>query len=232
MARRRNRKQKRPLSDGTFRPKSAAGSAGKRRPRKDQPLKPRTVRITALLTGLLVPLLVIGLMVLGANPDHSMPCAIAAVIVFIAGLGGLMALRTTGWVLWPGVVLGIALLVLPMRTFQAEVIAHRGVRTDAVVTWADPERDRRGLVGWKCGIRRADGTPLPHGEYSGSGCGGPSSVGGRVVVLADPDDYVPPVGTDYDLSFLGLGVYAVAGAGALWGLLTLAAARRTPWKPS
>ncbi|MFF3074393.1 hypothetical protein ACFVSN_04470 [Kitasatospora sp. NPDC057904] len=232
MARRRNKKQKRPLSDGTFRPNSAAGKARKRRPRKDRPLRPRTVRITALLTGLLVPLLVVGLMVLGANPDYSLPCAVAAVIVFIAGLGGLMALRTTGWVLWPGVVLGIALLVLPMRAFQAEVIAHRGVRTDVVVTWAHSAKDKRGVVSWTCGIRHADGTPLPHGEYSGSGCGGPSDAGRSTVVLADPDGYVPPVAADYDLSFVGLGVYAVAGAGALWGLLTLAAARRTLRKPS
>ncbi|MEV7021520.1 hypothetical protein [Kitasatospora sp. NPDC093558] len=225
MARGRNKKQKRPLSDGTFRPKTAAKKA-KRRPRKDRPLKPRTVRITALLTGLLTPLLVIGLMVLGADPDYSAPLAITAVAVFIAGLGGLMAVRTTGWVLWPGVALGIALLVLPMKTVQAEVIAHRGVRTDVVITWANPERDKRGLVGWKCGIRHADGTPLPHGEFSGSACG-PSSVGERAVVLADPENVVPPVGTDYDLSYLSLGVYAVAGAAALWGLLTLAAARRT-----
>ncbi|MEE1788506.1 hypothetical protein PUR71_37240 [Streptomyces sp. SP17BM10] len=226
MARGRSKKQKRPLSDGTFRPKTAAKKA-KRRPRKDRPLKPRTVRVTALLTGLLAPLLIIGLMVLGADPDYSAPCVIAAVVVLVAALGGLMTVRTTGWVLWPGVVLGLALIVLPLEVVRAEVTAHRAVRTDAVVTWAHPERDRRGLVGWKCGIRHADGTPLAHGEYTGSGCSGPSSVGERVVVLADPGNYVPPVGTDYDLAYVDLGAYAVAGAGALWGLLALAAARRT-----
>lgn len=226
MARSRDKKQKRPLSDGTFRPKTAAKKA-KKRPRRDRPLKPRTVRVSALLTGLLAPLLITGLMVIGANPDFTAPCVIAAVVVLIAALGGLMTVRTTGWVLWPGVALGIALIVLPLETFRAEVIAHRAVRTDAVVTWAHPQRDRRGLVGWECGIRHADGTPLPHGRYTGAGCYGPSSVGEHVVVLADPGNYVPPVGTDYDLAHLDLGVYAVAGAGALWGLLTLAAARRT-----
>ncbi|MBV6697821.1 hypothetical protein [Kitasatospora aureofaciens] len=190
-------------------------------------MSPRTVKRTAGLLAVLTPLVIVGLMVLAGNPDCTAPCTVVAVLVLIVSLGGLMVVRTSGWVLWPGVLLGILLVALPTAAFRAEVIARRAERTAVVVTWAHAAKDRSGRVSWKCGIRRADGQPLPHAEFQGSGCYGTSDVGRTTTVLVDPDGWVPPAGTDLDLAFLGLGVYAVATLSLLWALLALVAARRT-----
>ncbi|MFI6849475.1 hypothetical protein OG535_39360 [Kitasatospora sp. NBC_00085] len=151
---------------------------------------------------------------------------ILAVLVLIVALGGLMVVRTSGWVLWPGVLLGVLLLVTPMASLRAELITHRGVETEAVITSAHHQKDRSGRVSWACGIRRADGRPLPHASYDGSGCSASADVGTTVTVLVDPEGWAPPAATDEDLPFVG-GVYVVAGVGALWVLLVLGAARRT-----
>ncbi|MQS15820.1 hypothetical protein F7Q99_27020 [Streptomyces kaniharaensis] len=217
------KKQKRPPAEGVVRPKRTP----KRKPAKDRRASARTVRWTAGLVAVLAPLLIVGLMVGAGNPDVAAPCTVAAVVVLVAALGGLMVVRTSGWVLWPGVLLGIVMLALPTAVFRAEVTAHRAVRTDVVVTWVHEERDRRGHAGWKCGIRRPDGQPVPHGEFVGSGCSGPQSTGATATVLLDPDGWVPPAGTDLDLAFLSEGAYAVGAAALLWALMTVGAARRT-----
>ncbi|MEV7940442.1 hypothetical protein AB0O82_30470 [Kitasatospora sp. NPDC088264] len=218
------KKQKRPLSAAAAaqRPKTA-----KRRPRKDNPLAPRTIRRAAGLVAVLAPLLLVGLMALAVDPDYSALFTILAVLVLITSLGGLMVVRAAGWVLWPGVLLGVLLLALPPTTIRAEVLAHRGERTEVVVTEAHSSKDRSGRTSWSCAIRRADGKPLPHPEFQGSGCSGSSSAGTTTTVLVDPDGWAPPAGTDLDLAFLHGGVYALGGLSLLWVLLVTAAARRS-----
>ncbi|MFD4535514.1 hypothetical protein ACFWNL_21610 [Kitasatospora sp. NPDC058397] len=219
------KKQKRPLSAAAAaaqRPKSA-----KRKPRKDKPLAPRTIRRAAVLVAVLAPLLLVGLMALAVDPDYSALFTILAVLVLITSLGGLMMVRAAGWVLWPGVLLGILLLALPPTTIRAEVLAHRGERTEVVVTEAHSSKDRSGRISWSCAIRRTDGKPLPHPEFQGSGCSGSSSAGTTTTVLVDPDGWAPPAGTDLDLAFLHGGVYALGGLSLLWILLVTAAARRS-----
>ncbi|MDH6708179.1 hypothetical protein P3T27_004918 [Kitasatospora sp. MAA19] len=219
------KKQKRPLSDAAAaqRPKTAQ----RKRPRKDKPLSPRTIRRTAALVAVLAPVTIVGLMVLAVDPDHTALFTILAVLALIASLGALMAVRARGWVLWPGVLLGVLLLAVPTATTRAEVLAHRGERTEAVITWAHGSKDKGGRTHWTCGIRRTDGKPLPHAEYQGSGCYGSSDIGTTTTVLVDPEGWAPPASGDLDFAFLSGGVYAVAGLSLLWALLAAAAARRT-----
>ncbi|MEU9080594.1 hypothetical protein [Kitasatospora sp. NPDC048538] len=219
------KKRKRPLAEGAGRPPKAARR--RRGSRPDASFAPRTVRRAALAVAVAAPLLLIGLMVLAADPDVSAVCTVLAVLVLICALGGLMVVRTSGWVLWPGVLLGVLLLALPTATTRAEVLAHRAERTEVVITSAHSARDRSGTVHWTCGIRRTDGRPLPHASFDGLGCDGASDVGSTTGVLVDPGGWVPPASTDLDLSFLSVGVYAVAALALLWALLVTAAARRT-----
>ncbi|MEU6239448.1 hypothetical protein, partial [Kitasatospora sp. NPDC047058] len=125
-----------------------------------------------------------------------------------------------------GVLLGILLVVTPTASLRAELIAHRGAATDVVITSAHREKDRSGRVSWTCGIRRADGGPLPHGSYDGPGCSSSASTGTTITVLVDPEGWAPPAATRGGRPFVG-GVYVVAGIGLLWALLVLGAARRT-----
>ncbi|MFJ4184098.1 hypothetical protein [Kitasatospora sp. NPDC089509] len=222
MARRPNKKQKRPLAAGAARPAKAV----RRRPRKDVPLAPRTVRRTALLVGLLAPVLILGLLALATNPDYQAPCTILAVLVLMAAVVGLMLIRSTGWVVWPAVLLGVLLLVIPTAAFRAQLLSHRGVDTRVVVTSAHSGKDKTGKVSWTCGVRNEDGSPLPHGTIGGIGCSG-TAVGRTMTVLADPDGWAPPATHDEDLSFRGAGAYVAVAVAVLWAALTFGAARRT-----
>ncbi|MFD8703392.1 hypothetical protein ACFV1W_12295 [Kitasatospora sp. NPDC059648] len=223
MASRPNKKQKRPLAAGAGRsPKPVR----RRRPGKDVQLGPRTVRRTALLVGLLAPLLIIGLLALATDPDYQVPCTVLAVLVLMAAVVGLMMVRSTGWVIWPAVFLGVLLLVIPTASLRAQLLAHRGVDTRVVITSAHSGKDRMGKVSWTCGIRREDGHPLPHGTIGGTGCSG-GSVGRTTTVLADPDGWAPPATLDDDLSFRSAGVYVTGAVAVLWAALTFGAARRS-----
>ncbi|TYC69400.1 hypothetical protein [Streptomyces sp. CB01881] len=228
MARSRTKKQKRPLAEGVVRPPRPAGrkGAGRRRAGNDRQPSPRTVRRTALLTGIFAPVLMVGLLAIATNPDYNAVGMILAVLVLIGALGGLVVVRASGWVLWPGVLLGILLIVTPVNSLRAELIDHRGTAADVVITSAHRQKDRSGRVSWTCGIRRADGLPLPHGSYDGSGCSSAASVGTTITVLVDPEGWAPPAATNAEVPFVG-GVYVVGGVAALWALLVLGAARRT-----
>ncbi|WP_369185657.1 hypothetical protein [Streptomyces sp. Y1] len=220
MAGRPNKKRKRPLAEGVPRPP-------KRVKRTPWEPAPRTVRRTALLVGLLAPVLIVGLAAVGSNPDYQAPCAILAVFVLMAALIGTLLVRATGWVLWPAVALGLLMLALPEHALRAQLIGHRGVRTEVVVTAAHSSKSRYGTVSWSCHIRRADGQPLPHGTFSGAGCSSNLSVGQSVPVIVDPSGWVPPVGIGEDTTFSGATLYAVPGFAVLWAALVLGAGRRT-----
>ncbi|RKT20063.1 hypothetical protein BX285_4543 [Streptomyces sp. 1114.5] len=219
------KKQKRPLAEGVVRPPKRV----RRRP--EPKLSPRAVRRTAWLVGLLTPVLMIGLAALGTNPDYAVLGGVLAFLVFVAGFLGLGLVRPSGWVIWPAVLFGVLLLVLPVSSLRAQIIAHRGVETEVVVTAAHSSRDKSGRVSWTCDIRRADGQPLPHGQVGGFGCSA-RAKDTTETVLVDPAGWAPPAPTDEDLSFRGSGVYVVAVLAALWGLLTLGAARRTLQEPN
>ncbi|MEU4120107.1 hypothetical protein AB0F71_37100 [Kitasatospora sp. NPDC028055] len=221
MAKRPNKKQKRPLAAGVVRPAKPA----RRRPGKDVQLAPRTVRRTALLVGLLAPLLMIGLLALATNPDYQAPCTILAVLVLMVAVVGLMMIHSSGWVVWPAVALGLILLVIPTPALRAQLISHRGVETRVVITSAHSGKDKTGRISWTCGIRREDGHPLPHGTIGGFGCSG-SSVGSTTTVLADPDGWAPPANRDDDLSFRGAEIWVSGVAAVLWAALTFGTARR------
>ncbi|AUY53242.1 hypothetical protein C2142_34930 [Streptomyces sp. CB01881] len=171
-------------------------------------------------------MLMVGLLAIATNPDYNAVGMILAVLVLIGALGGLVVVRASGWVLWPGVLLGILLIVTPVNSLRAELIDHRGTAADVVITSAHRQKDRSGRVSWTCGIRRADGLPLPHGSYDGSGCSSAASVGTTITVLVDPEGWAPPAATNAEVPFVG-GVYVVGGVAALWALLVLGAARRT-----
>ncbi|WP_280701353.1 hypothetical protein [Kitasatospora sp. GP82] len=174
---------------------------------------------------MLTPLTLAGLAVLAANPDYGALALITAVLALLGALAALMLVRPSGWFLWPGVALGIALLVLPWQVFKSEVMHLRGERTDVVITATHSSKKKSGGLSWTCGIRRADGQPLPHARLAAPDCWG-QAVGTTETVVVDPDGWVPPVSTDRDYSGLGVGVIGVGGTAALWVLLALAAGRR------
>ncbi|MFF2147099.1 hypothetical protein [Kitasatospora sp. NPDC058190] len=221
MTKSRNKKQKRPLAAGASRPAKPV----RKRTGKDAPLAPRTVRRTAVLVGVLAPLLIIGLLALATNPDHQVACTVLAVLVLMASVVGLMLIRSTGWVVWPAVLLGVLLLVLPTSAIRAQLIAQRGVETRVVVTAVHSGKDKMGKVSWTCDIRREDHQPLPHGTIGGTGCSG-GSVGTTATVLVDPAGWAPPATRDEDLSFRGSGVYVTGVVAVLWAALTFGAAHR------
>ncbi|WP_031066646.1 hypothetical protein [Streptomyces sp. NRRL WC-3742] len=221
MASRPNRKRKRPLAEGVVRPPKRP-----RRPKGWEPA-PRTVLRTALVTALGAPVLIVGLMAVGTNPDYLPVCAITAVLVLMGSLIATMLVRAKGWLLWPAVALGVLMLALPTTALRAQLIEHRGERTAVVITAAHRATDRSGRVSWSCDIRREDGLPLPHARFSGDGCSSERSVGQSGQVLVDPSGWVPPVSTGEDTSFSGAALWAVPGLAVLWAALILGAARRT-----
>ncbi|MFD8785442.1 hypothetical protein [Kitasatospora sp. NPDC059599] len=221
----RKKKQKRPLAPGVVPPPKRV----RRRPSPE--LSPRAVRRTAWLVGF-TPVPVIGLLAIATDPDYQVLCTIPAFLVFTAGVIGLGFIRARGWVIWPAVLLGVLLMVLPTASIRAQITAHRGVETAVVVTGAHSSKDRSGRVSWVCDIRRADGQPLPHGTVGGFGCSGRSDVGTTMNVLVDPQGWAPPAPLDDDLAFRGSGVWVSAAAAVLWSLLTLVAARRTLREPT
>ncbi|WP_157876139.1 hypothetical protein, partial [Peterkaempfera griseoplana] len=163
-----------------------------------------------------------------ADPDWATPGLITGVLLLIAALLVLMTVRPNGWWLLPGILLGIALLALPGEILKGEVLLHRGVRTDVVVTTAHHGKaGRDGRVHWTCDIRRADGKPLAHAVLKDPDCWGEEQVGTTETVVVDPDGWTAPASVDEDYSGLGAGIGVVGAAAALWVLLVLAAARRT-----
>ncbi|MFJ9692357.1 hypothetical protein [Kitasatospora sp. NPDC101183] len=221
MAGRPNKKRKRPLAEGV--------TPAPKRPRKPQSWEPsrRTVLRTALATGLGAPVLMVGLMALGSNPDYMPWAAIGAVLVLIVSLVATMLVRAKAWVLWPCVALGAVMLVLPTMALRAQLIEHRGVKAEVVVTAAHRSTDRNGTAHWSCDIRRQDNAPLPHANYAGSGCSSNLSVGRATVVVVDPAGWAPPVGTDEDTAFSGGALWLLPGLAVLWAAIVLGAARRT-----
>ncbi|MER6297991.1 hypothetical protein ABT247_00260 [Kitasatospora sp. NPDC001539] len=218
----RNRKPKRPLAAGASRPAKPV----RKRARKDAPLPPRTVRRTAVLVGVLAPVLIIGLLALASNPDYQVGCTVLAVLVLMAAVVGLMLVRSTGWVVWPAVLLGVLLLVIPTPAIRAQLLSHRGVETQVVITAAHSAKDKTGKVSWTCTVRREDDRPLPHGTIEGIGCSG-GSVGTTATVVVDPDGWAPPATLEKDLSFRSSGVYVAGAVAVLWAALTFGAAHRS-----
>ncbi|MFD4659762.1 hypothetical protein ACFWP2_29515 [Kitasatospora sp. NPDC058444] len=219
------KKRKRPLAEGVVpRPKRV-----RRRP--EPQLSPKAVRRTAWLTGLLTPVLMVGLAALGSNPDYQPVCGILAFTVLSAGVIALGFVRPRGWIIWPAVLFGVLLLALPTTGIRAQIMAQRGVETAVVITAAHSAKDRSGTVSWTCDIRRADGQPLPHARVGGYGCSGTYDVGDTENVLVDPAGWAPPVPLDEDLGFRRTGVHVTAALAVLWGLLVLVAARRTLREP-
>ncbi|RAG85852.1 hypothetical protein DN069_10140 [Streptacidiphilus pinicola] len=179
-----------------------------------------------MFVAILTPLLLAGFGVLASNPDYG-AALVGGVAVMIAGLYGLLAVASRGWLVLPGVLLVIALLSVPAAVFPSEIMLHRGVRTDVVVTAAHSSKGKNGTLSWTCDIRRVDGKPLPHATLGDSDCWGTSQVGTTETVLVDPDGWAPPVSTDVDYSGLDTGGYLVGVAAVLWALLVLSAARGT-----
>ncbi|MFE4976836.1 hypothetical protein ACFRAR_32630 [Kitasatospora sp. NPDC056651] len=217
----RGKKPKRPLAEGVVRPPKRV-----RRPPSRDP-DPRTVRRTAWLTGLVAPLLMLGLVLLASNPDYQAPCMIAAVLALAAGIIGIGFVRARGWVIASAVLVGVLLMTVPAAALRAELISHRGVRTEVEITAAHRAKSRNGSVNWSCDIRRVDGRPLPHARFAGSGCSGRDSVGRTTDVLVDPAGWAPPASPYEDLAFLRAGLRLSGALPVLWGLIAYAAARRT-----
>ncbi|WP_316528661.1 hypothetical protein [Kitasatospora brasiliensis] len=217
----RKKKPKRPLAQGAIPPPKPV------RRRSPRDLTPRTVRRTAWLVGLPAPLLMLGPVLLASNPDYQVPCMITAVLVLMAGVIGIGFVRTRGWVIASAVLVGVLLMVVPTSALQAQLISHRGVRTEVEITAAHSSKGKNGVLSWSCDIRRVDGQPLRHARYAGYGCSSRASVGNTAEVLVDPQGWAPPASAYDDFSLSGAGLYVSGALPALWGLLTLAAARLT-----
>ncbi|MFE4518857.1 hypothetical protein ACFRMQ_32270 [Kitasatospora sp. NPDC056783] len=217
----RRKKPKRPLAEGAVRPPKQI----RRRPARAP--APRTIRRTAWLTGLVTPLLMLGLVLLASNPDYQVPCMVAALLVLAAGLIGIGFVRSRGWVIASAVLVGVLLMTVPAAALRAQLISHRGVRTEVEITATHRAKSRNGAVNWNCDIRRVDGRPLPHARFAGSGCSGRDSVGRTAEVLVDPAGWAPPASPYEDFPLLRAGLWLSGALPPLWGLVVHAAARRT-----
>ncbi|MEV6012380.1 hypothetical protein AB0M29_36965 [Streptomyces sp. NPDC051976] len=217
----KKKRQKRPYKDGSF---------GTPKPdvRKKRPpwLTRRRLLWFAVPLAVAVPPALIGLAILATNPDYGPLGIILAVLILIVALGGLMLVRTSGWMLWPGVALGIVLIALPGEVFKFEVMKHRGVSTEVAITSKRSYKKKGGGLSWTCHIRRTDGQPLPHAKFSGDGCDAFSDIGSTRTVVVDPAGWVPPISDDFDYSDLAVGVYGVGGVWLLWALLVADGTRR------
>ncbi|MDH6575211.1 hypothetical protein [Kitasatospora sp. MAP5-34] len=203
---------------------SSSGSTGAREPGPS--VRSRPARWVTALTATGAPLVLAGLSVLATNPDYQALGLILGVLVLIAALVAVLMWCRTWWLLMPAVVTGIAVLVIAGPTFQTQVMAHSGVRTEAVVTAVHSVKGKKGNLIWTCDIRRYDGRPLPHAELTGGDCWGPTQVGDRETVVVDPSGWLPPVSSDWDFSGAGVETTIAGVLTALFALCIAAAGRR------
>ncbi|WP_344446278.1 hypothetical protein [Kitasatospora nipponensis] len=180
----------------------------------------------SVVTAVGTPCALIGLAVLASNPDYRVLGMVTGVVVLIAGLGVVAALRPTWWLIGPALALEIGLLVASGPAIRTEVLVLRGVRTPVVVTAAHSSKDRTGRVSWTCDLRRVDGRPLPHARLEGyAGCYGPSDIGRTQDLLVDPAGWVPPREPQVDRAGLEVGIALIGAAAVLFAGVAVAAGR-------
>ncbi|GAA2134696.1 hypothetical protein GCM10009760_12230 [Kitasatospora kazusensis] len=186
----------------------------------------RLIPRVTVLTAIGAPVLMVALVVLATNPDYGPLGGIPAVLVFILALVVVMIVGQSGWLLALAVPSGIVLLLLGGMAFKTEVMAHRGVPTDVVVTGVHGSKGKNGKIGWTCDLRRADGRPLPHAKLADSGCWGSGQLGRTESVLVDPAGWVPPESADGSGSVSWTELAAVGGAAGLFVLSIALSGRR------
>ena len=211
-------------SSGRGRARNTAGKA--RGGGRTAGMSPHLVTRLSAVTAIVTPCALLALAALASNPDYRVLGMVTGVVLLVAALGVVAALRPTWWLIGPVLLLEIVLLVASGPAISAEVLTHRGVRTSVVVTAAHSAKDRTGRVSWTCELRRTDGLPLPHATLAGyAGCYGPSDVGQTRDLLVDPSGWVPPRSTDPDRVGLNEGIALLGAAAVLLAALVLAAGR-------
>ncbi|GAA2739860.1 hypothetical protein GCM10010440_04350 [Kitasatospora cinereorecta] len=176
----------------------------------------------ARVTAVVGPVGLVGAAVLATDPDYLAPGMVTGVLLLVGALLVLGVVSGRTWVVLVGAVLGVGLLAVPGSVFKAEVMMHRGVPTDVVVTAAHAVKGRG--VTWHCDLRRVDGVPLRHAVLT-DGCYGSGQVGRTERVLVDPAGWVAPWPADTDFGGVDVGVVLVGAAAVAFVLLAAGSVR-------
>ncbi|WP_035845929.1 hypothetical protein [Kitasatospora azatica] len=203
-----NKKSKRPLNPEH----RGLRTAKPRRSKKLPPLSARAIRRWTWITAL-APVLLIGLGVLAGNPDYGGAAFFLDVLVLIIALTSVLLLAQSGWLFAGAMVLGIAVLAIPLPLFKAELMSRQGVRTEVVVTAVHTSKGKHGPV-YSCDLRRTDGKPLKHPNIGSEDCYGKEDLGETKEVLVDPSGWLGPMSADTDLDGTDLGVAGLVVATA------------------
>lgn len=151
----------------------------------------RLIARVTVITAVAGPVVLLGSGMIASNPDYQGFGFVLGLVALIAALGVVAGVGGR-WLLLPTVLSGAACLFLAATAFQFQVLEHRGMPTDVVVTAVHTGHGRQG-TSYSCDIRRADGGPLPHGVLHGSFCSGRSELGSTENVVVDPAGWVPPL---------------------------------------
>jgi hypothetical protein len=208
--------------------------------RKNVAWPPHVVRRLARIAAL-VPLLMVGIGVLGTSPDWFPAALILGVLTVALAIAVLMATATKGWVFFAGLITGLAVALGSGLVFQAALMQSQGQRTEVRITSVYTTKGKTGPI-YHCRLKRTDGRPMDHADIVGMGCNGTEDAGTTEDLLVDPSGWLAPQPADADFSSLPVGVVGVGVAIGLWeltvwqtrriGLREAAANPTAPGRPS
>ncbi|ARF58974.1 hypothetical protein B1H19_36625 [Streptomyces gilvosporeus] len=173
----------------------------------------RLARIAAL-----VPLLMVGIGVLGTSPDWFPAALILGVLTVALAIAVLMATATKGWVFFAGLTIGLAVVLGSGLIFRAALMQSRGQPTEVRIISVYTTKGKTGPI-YHCRLKRTDGRPMDHANIVGMGCNATEDAGTSEDLLVDQSGWLDPQPVDADFSPLPVGV---VGVGVAIGLRELA----------
>lgn len=138
--------------------------------RKNVAWPPHVVRRHARIAAF-VPLLMVGIGVLGTNPDWFPAALILGALTVALAIAVLISTATKGWVFFAGLILGLAVTLGAGLVFQAALMQSQGQRTEVRITSVRTTEGKTGPI-YHCRLKRTDGKPMDHADIVGVGCDG------------------------------------------------------------
>ncbi|MEV5944797.1 hypothetical protein [Streptomyces sp. NPDC051994] len=184
--------------------------------RKNVAWPPHVVRRHARIAAF-VPLLMVGIGVLGTNPDWFPAALILGALTVALAIAVLISTATKGWVFFAGLILGLAVTLGAGLVFQAALMQSQGQRTEVRITSVRTTEGKTGPI-YHCRLKRTDGKPMDHADIVGLGCDGTEDAGTTENLLVDPSGWLAPQSADADFSSLPVGAGGVGVAIGLWEL--------------
>ncbi|MCX5384720.1 hypothetical protein [Streptomyces sp. NBC_00083] len=146
----------------------------------------RHARTTAL-----APLLMVGIGMLGTNPDWFPAALILTALTVALAIAVLISTATKGWVFFAGLVLGLAVTLGAGLVFQAALMQSQGQRTEVRITSVHTTEGKTGPI-HHCRLKRTDDKPMDHADIVGLGCNRARVAGTTENLLVDPSGWLAP----------------------------------------